>query len=60
MVQCSKCPIAEECTVYSKWVKEGEEICQWINGKSLNTIQIIFDTDSVPEWFGICPLVKML
>jgi hypothetical protein len=60
MVECSKCPLTDECKVYKGWIARGKESCQWINDHAENTVQLIFDNDSVPDWFGECPLVKLL
>ncbi len=60
MVKCYICPINEECTLYTKWLKEGQEVVQKMNSHYNGEITMQFDSEAIPDWYGECPLLRFL
>ncbi len=62
MGKCYICPVSDECSLYYKWLKEGEEAVQAINSANFQAglATYTYDTEIIPDWFGQCPLEKFV
>jgi hypothetical protein len=60
MIKCNLCPVQEVCSLYNKWLLDGEHLVQYMNSKKMNSEQHIFDKDTVPYYFGGCKLEQIV